>query len=322
MKITTGRNIAITSGIICILLAVSLVGAIANYTSIISAKDNTITSQDATINNLQQKINNLETLIFHVSEKGEDYTYAQLPNATDTYNQILALNNNTYQILLLPEYKGNLNWTQELNWIANNFGGPQGIPIMIDVFGGGNSATPTPQLTTEDITEAMAVANVKYLRIAEVMSWHIENKQPFPTNYVTELLEFCRANNLKIFWTEWKNDYPTKNVETFTAIQTIIKGYEDTVTVSFSTNSYELEPADGFLQLNQMFPQWGASIQPWYWNTNHNSDLMQMPASLILEHALTAKGIGAKTIQFEPYWYFFNNGEPNNNLKLLLTTLT
>ena len=315
-------KIAIVLAVICVILAASLAGTITNYSNTINAKDNTITNQDLTINSLQQKISNLQTLVFHVSEKGEDYPYAQLPNATDTYNQILYLNNNTYEILLLPEYKANLNWTQELNWITSNFGGPHGIPIMLDVFGGGDQNTPTPMLTTEQISAAMTAANVKYIRIAEVMSWHIENKQPFPTNYAKEILEFCKTNNLKVFWTEWKNDFPDKNVETFTAIQTITKDYENTVTVSFSTNSYELEPADGFLQLNQMFPQWGASIQPWYWNTNHNSDLMDMPASLILEHALTAKGIGAKTIQFEPYWYFFNNGEPNNNLKLLLTTLT
>ena len=29
----------------------------------------------------------------------------------------------------------------------------------------------------------------------------------------------------------------------------------------------------------------------------------------------------AKTIEFEPYWYFFDNGEPNENLKLLETIL-
>ena len=315
-------KLTIVLAIISIILTAALATTITNYTTLINAKDQAITNKDSTINNLQQKANDLETLVFHVSEKGEDYTYAQLPNATYTYNQILALNNNTYQILLLPEYKGNLNWTQELTWITANFEGPQGIPIMLEVFGGGNDATPTPMLTTEEITAAITAANVKYLRFAEVISWHLENKLPFPTNYVAEILEFCKANNLKLFWTEWKNDYPDKNVETFTAIQTIIKGYEDIVTVSFSTNSHELEPADGFLQLNQMFKQWGASIQPWYWNTTHNSDLMGMPASLLLEHALAAKGIGAKTIEFEPYWYFFDNGEPNENLKLLLTTLT
>ena len=315
-------KIALILGVISIILTASLAGTITNYNTIINAKDQTITSQDATINNLQQKIDNLETLVFHVSEKGEEYPYAQLPNATQTYNQIQALNNNTYEIVLLPEYKGNLNWPQELNWIATNFGGPQGIPIMLDVFGGGEDHTPTPMLTTQDITAAMQAANVKYIRFAEVMSWHIEHNQPFPTDYVKGILEFCRANNLKVFWTEWKNDYPTKNVETFTAIQNITKGYENTVIVSFSTNSQELEPADGFLQLNSMFQNWGASIQPWYYTTNRNLPLMSMPPSLLLEHALTAKGIGATILEFEPCWYLFDNGIPNNNLKLLLANLT
>ncbi len=127
----------------------------------------------------------------------------------------------------------------------------------------------------------MDIANVKCIRIAEVISWHLENNLSFPTNYVNELLEFCKTHNLQVFWTEWKNDFPDKNVETFTAIKSYIAGYEDLVTVSFSTNSQELEPADAFLKLDQMFTQWGTSIQPWYWNTTQNQDLMDMPASLI-----------------------------------------
>lgn len=39
------RTVAIALGIICIILAVGLVGTIADYTSIISGKDNTISSQ-------------------------------------------------------------------------------------------------------------------------------------------------------------------------------------------------------------------------------------------------------------------------------------
>ena len=171
-------------------------------------------------------------------------------------------------------------------------------------------------LTTDQITAAMQVANIKYLRFSEALSSYIERDKPFPTNYVTSILEFCKTNNLKLFWTEWKTDYPP-NVETFTAIQNITKGYEDTVTVSFSTNSQDLQPTGGFLYLNGMFPEWGASIQAWYWTTRYNEDLMNMPASLLLEHALSAKGIGAKIIEFEPYWYFFDNGQANENLKLL-----
>ena len=207
-----------------------------------------------------------------------------------------------------------MNWTQELAWISSNFGGPQGIPIMLDVFGGGDGSTPTPMLSINDISAAMAVCNVQSIRIAEVVSWHIEHQQPLPTAYITDLLAFARAHNLKVFWTEWK-------ANTFGMVQTSIQGYEDIVTVSFSTNSQDLEPLDGFLYLNGMFTHWGASVQAWYWETHYNASLMDMPASLLLEHAVAAKSVGAEVIQFEPYWYFFDNGQANNNLKLLENNL-
>jgi hypothetical protein len=318
MKMISGRIVPITLGIICIILTASLIATITQKNDLTA----TITQKNdltATINNskIQQP-----TLVFHVCEKGENYTWGHLPNATYTYNQILALNNNTYNVLLLPEYKGNINWTEEFAWLTANFGGQHGIPIMLDVFGGGNGSTPTQMLSPDDILAVMAVCNVQYLRFSELVSWYMEQtKLSFPTAYVTSILEFCRANNLKLFWTEWKTDYPP-NVETFTAIQTIIKGYEDTVTVSFSTNSQDLQPIDGFLYLNGMFNHWGASIQAWYWTTHGTSDLQNMPASLLLEHALSAKSLGAEIIEFEPYWYFFDNGEPNENLRLLETMLS
>jgi peptidoglycan hydrolase CwlO-like protein len=441
MKTTIGKNVAIASGIICILLLVSLVGAIANYTSIINAKDTTNTNQAGTISSLNAQINSLnsqliensntiaslnsqitdkniqiefltsqnielqkwltgnltalntqiselqnqvntstsqilnlqnqasqdkstiavlegqvssansqittlnaavttlqnklntltatinqsnpqlQTLVFHVSEKGEGYTWGHLPDANATYNQILSLNNGKYNVLLLPEYQGHLNWTEELAWLGANFGGKNGIPIMLDVFGGGNTSTPTPMLSIDEIYAAMATCNVKYLRFAEVTSWHMENSQFFPTAYVTSILEFCRANNLKLFWTEWKTD-ALPNVKTFTAIQTYITVCEDLVTVSFSTNSQDLPPSEGFTKISQMYQNWGASIQAWYWTTKTGSDLMDMPPSLLIQHALTAKNTGAQILQFEPYWYFFDNGQPNENLKLLETMLT
>jgi len=63
-------------------------------------------------------------------------------------------------------------------------------------------------------------------------------------------------------------------------------------------------------------------VQAFYWDTR-GKNLVDMPGSLLLEHALTAKGIGAEVLQFEPYWYFFDeDGQANSNLKLLLKTLT
>jgi hypothetical protein len=184
---------------------------------------------------------------------------------------------------------------------------------MLDVYGGGEGATPLPMLTTAQISQALAVANVKSLRFAEVLSWYQEHNQTIPADYVSGILAFCRTNNLQLLWTEWKTDG-------FPAIQNMIRGYEDIVTVSFSTNSNDLEPTDGFLYLKETFPQWGASIQAWYWTTHQNQELMNMPASLMLEQTMSTAAIGAKSIQFEPYWYFFDNGTPNNNLRILLTS--
>jgi cell division protein FtsL len=366
------RNIVIAVAVLCVVLAISLVGAVANYSSILNGKDsqindlnsainnkdsqisdlqNQIASDKSTINSLNSQIANLQgqvasansqisslnsqvttlqsqvsdltaiinmskselkTLVFHVSEKGEGYTWGHIPDVNYTYNQITF--NNTYNVLLKPEYKGNENWTETLAWLTANFGGVNGIPIMLDVFSGGDDPTPSLMLSTNDILAAMAACNVQWLAINEVVSWHIEHEQPFPTEYVTTIFNFCREHNLKAFWTEWK-------VDTFKAIQTYIAGFEDIVTVSFSTNSGDLEPADGFMLISTTFQHWGGSIQAWYWTTRYDSDPLNMPISLLIQHALSAKNIGTEVIQFEPYWYFFDNGEAKENLKLLETML-
>lgn len=260
---------------------------------------------------------NLQTLVFHISEKN----WTDIPDINYTYNEILALNNNTYEIMILPEFEEHQNWTAELEWLNNNFMGKQGIPIMLEAFGGSEGGAPITKLFPENITTALTTCNIKYLRFTEVISWHMQYNVTFPTTYVKSMLDFCRTNNLKIFWTEWKTDYlPIADV--FTSIQTLIEGYEDIVTVSFSTNSGEAEPAFGFLNLDEMFQHWGASIQAWYWDTRYE-DLLNMPISLLIQHTLAAKNIGAEIIQFEPYWYFFNseNGEITEKLEVLFTML-
>jgi hypothetical protein len=262
----------------------------------------------------------LQTLAFHIVGEKEDWI-----NNTDInhiYNELSTRNNDTYEIIIFPEFREHQNFTAELEWLNNDFMGKQGIPIMLEAFSGSEENLSITKLSLENITTALTTNNIKYLRIAEVISWYMENNENFPEDYVRSMLNFSRTNNLQIFWTEWKTDYlPIAPV--FTKIQTLIEGYEDIVTVSFSTNSGEAEPFSGFLDLDEKFQHWGASIQPWYWDTRYDEDLQNMPISLLTLHALAVKSAGAEIIQFEPYWYFFNHetGEITENLELLFTML-
>jgi hypothetical protein len=327
-KKVVSKTVVIALGLMCIVLVAGLVAAFAVHMHTISSLNSQISSVNSTVTTLQSQVSaltaiinmskskNLKTLVFHVEETGEGYTGNHIPYAKYTYNQILALDNNTHNVLLNPEYKGNENWTETLAWLTANFGGQHSIPIMLDVFGGGPHDYPVPKLSTNDILEAMAVCNVEWLRFYEVVSWHMEHNLSFPTDYVTTILNFCREHNLKLFWNEWKVD------SVFQTIQTYIMGFEDIVTVAFSTNSGDLEPADGFMLVSTMFQHWGGSVQAWYWLTRYGSNPLNMPISLLIQHALSAKNIGAEILQFEPYWYFFDNGEAEVNLKLLEIMLT
>ena len=71
-----------------------------------------------------------------------------------------------------------------------------------------------------------------------------------------------------------------------------------------------------------MFQHWGGSVQAWYWTTRYGSDPLNIPISLLIQQVLSAENIGAEILQFELYWYFFDNGQANENLKLLETILT
>jgi hypothetical protein len=262
---------------------------------------------------------NLNTLVHHVCEKTGDI---HIPDVAAVYAQIIAANDGKYaNILLLPEYNGNEVFADLLAWLTDNFGGPTGIPIMLTVFEGGPYADHVvTQLTANQILQVMAVANVKWLRFFEVKSWYLAHSQTFPTAYVATILAFCRTNNLKVFWTEYKVDH------VFQDIQGYIAGFEDIVTVGFSTNSGELEPWDGFNLVKGLFTHWGGSVQSWYWETRHRlpelaavNDPQNMPVSWLIRHACLCRNIGAEVIQFEPYEYFFGkiDGKASQSLAFL-----
>jgi hypothetical protein len=262
----------------------------------------------------------LDTIVYHVCEnKKIGDVIIHIPNVTAVYQQILTANANKYpNILLFPTYAGS--WEDELAWLTNNFGGVNGIPIMLEVF---CSGTPVFQLTIDQILVATEVCNVKWLRFAEVISVCHDYNLTFPTDYVSAILNFCKSHNLKLFWTEYSVD----NV--FQRIKSYIAGFEDIVTVSFSTNSGELEPADGFALVKSLFLHWGGSVQSWYWETRHRSktgegpikeeESRNMPISWMIDHAQLCRNMGAEVIQFEPYWYFFGDtdGKTRESLKLM-----
>ncbi len=92
----------------------------------VNSKNDQVSSLTSQTTTLQNQINDLAdivntttsselgTLIFHVCEKGAGYTWGHLPNVNYTYNQILKLNNGMYNVLLLPEYEGDQNWTDNI----------------------------------------------------------------------------------------------------------------------------------------------------------------------------------------------------------------
>jgi hypothetical protein len=50
----------------------------------------------------------------------------------------LGIKSGRYEVLILPEYNGNLNWTETLQWISTDF---TGVPVCLSVFEGGKIAS-------------------------------------------------------------------------------------------------------------------------------------------------------------------------------------
>jgi hypothetical protein len=85
-----GRTVAIALGIIAIILAVGLVGAIANYTSIINGKNNTISSLNSRVSSLNYSMTEKDSQISHLNDSNE-----YLQNQVDCLYNITSLKNKT-----------------------------------------------------------------------------------------------------------------------------------------------------------------------------------------------------------------------------------
>jgi hypothetical protein len=253
---------------------------------------------------LNHEPHKLETVVMHASIKTD--SNVSLLDVAHTYQQ-LRDGFSPYEMLILPEYNGNLNWTETLQWISTDF---TGVSICLSVFEGGNDSLPDPnvKLGFEEIEEAMAVSNVRMVRFAEMISWYMEANETqtnitFPLDEVRNILEFCKSKNIKVLWSEWKI---SDNV--LPLLKDIIDGYEDIVTVIYQTNNEFDAVFVGYLYATQ-FSHWGESVQSW-WVDETGKDRYDLPSEMVVEYAKLARGMGAEIIQFEPYWYFFDNGEP------------
>ena len=271
-------------------------------------------------------------MVYHVSEKTSPEFTVHMPDVHAVYNQILAANEGKVsEVLLLPEYNAHAVWADEVAWITANF---QGIPVMIDCAGGWDTA----QYVTPERLQALIAAGVQvqWIRIAELVSYYEEWLHlPFPDDYVIGLLQFCRANDVRVYFCEWK-------IAAFDKVLQVIAGYEDIVTVGFKTNSGDMEPAAAFkylvnkLRASSPHPEhWGATIESWYWETRHrglsahpeaniwNPD--NMPISYMVCHMQEAVSMptvwysGAELLQFEAYWWFFEHtsGKPRESLRII-----
>ncbi len=108
-KKRSGRILVIALGIICIILAVGLVGAVANYTSIISGKDNIIASKDSQIGSLNSENTNKDNTISSLNSQitTKDNTIASLNSEVASKDsQISSLNS---QVSSLQNQVNNLN---------------------------------------------------------------------------------------------------------------------------------------------------------------------------------------------------------------------
>jgi len=62
-KEVAGRSVAVAIGIVCIILEVSLVRAVANYTLLMNDKDNTLSSLQTPNNSLNSRISSIQNRI-------------------------------------------------------------------------------------------------------------------------------------------------------------------------------------------------------------------------------------------------------------------
>ena len=252
-------------------------------------------------------------MIAYITEKGPGYTFGHCPNPAYTIG-LVEEGFSGYIVLSIPEYEGNLNLNETTAWIAENFAGK---PIVVNVFEGGSDKLPYPNvmMNITELEQIMAVANVTGIRFTEVESWFMDRDQPAPINWVRCWFDYALQHNLTIYWSDWKLgtdvDFRTRPV---------LAGYEDKIVFLSQTNDEYDHPIFGYL-LARQYTHWGASVQSWWVDPITGADRDDLPIETVLEYARLARNMGAEVIQIEPYWYFFENGEPTENMTKLWSVI-
>ena len=249
----------------------------------------------------------LKTLVFDVCWKGEGYTFGLCSDFSRVYDYLDSLTD--YEVIITPEFEGNLNFAEMLDFFVANV---SDVPIALPAFGGGLTSAPELNLSAAQVAQAFLVLpNMKMVMFDELISWHLANNRTIPIDNIRSILAFCRSNNLRVMWSEWQ-----VGEEVFLPLRECIAGYEDIVTVLFQTNNKDVEPLEGYAAVRD-FDHWGASDQSWWWRERGFGDEADMPISLFVQHAVTAKNMGAEIIQFEPYWYLYDDDAPKELLGVL-----
>jgi len=253
-----------------------------------------------------------KTVIVHFSEKGDGSdVHCPYPHyAYELCKQRFA----GKSVWVIPEYDGNMDMTARLEMLTQNY---TDILVCIDAFeGGDNASRPNVRLSIRELEQIMSVADVRAIRFPEVISWYMRANDtntepvPFPIEWIHEMLDFALSKGLRIYWSEWKlgNDIEKITNET-------LAGYEDKITYLYQTNNQYQIPLIGISYAHE-FPHWGASVQSWYVDPITGIHKWDLPLDVVADYAKLARNMGAETIQFEPYWYFFNNNsEPKETME-------
>lgn len=239
-------------------------------------------------------------MIVHFARKADLGVYC--PNPRYTY-ELTKAGFKGKEVWVIPEWEGNLNLTARIEWLAGTF---SGIPLVIDVFEGGENPTPSVKMTIADLEQIMRIGNVTAIRIPELISWYLDREIDDSNvwiDWVHSMFDFALSHNLNVYWSEWKlGPY----IEPLT--NATLAGYEDKITYLYQTNNQYQHPMIGYVVARQ-YPHWGASVQGW-WVDKQDAPHDNLPLRYVELYATLARNLGAETIEFEPYWYFFENGEP------------